>query len=319
MKQALISAMLLLLFAWPALTQDGGANDQDKFPVGHGHDTGYVEVMEKVLSRTLKATSFKKYETHTLERATVYCGEKRSKEVLAVLAGIEKKFTTSFPACLSNATHPKATLFVVTEDDRAFKAFFRTLMRSYDQQWPGYAEGVNMKEQTEFWIMSNVVVINGAAFPTAESLLRVMAFGWGYMTISQTSDFVCPEALATGFGNVLEARVAGNPAITLLPETGEEDDKVRDWTKFVQAERAKNSLESIAQIFEQTVPTMQHRHYAVAWSLTEDLVQDPLLLYAMLKRCSTDNDTPRTELLTEAYSSDLETMQDRWAKTIKDQ
>ena len=126
---------------------------------------------------------------------------------LRLLTGIEKSH--SFPACLSNATHPRATLFVVTDDARAFKAFFERSCAPMTSSGPA-TEGVDLQENTEFWIMSNAVVINGA-FADAESLLPVLAFGWGYMTISQTSDFACPEALATGFGNALGARVTGRP------------------------------------------------------------------------------------------------------------
>ena len=321
MKRALVSTLLLMLFTCPAFAQADNANDTEAFPIGHGHGPAYVDVLDKVLSRTIKAARFKKYGTHELERAKLYCSDKRAVEIFALLTGIEKKLSNSFPACLSNATHPRATLFVVTDDARAFKAFFRTLMRSYDQQWPGYAEGVDLQENTEFWIMSNAVVINGAAFADAESLLPVLAFGWGYMTISQTSDFACPEALATGFGNALEARVTGRPSVTLLPDSGEqEDDKqIDDWSQFMATELANDELDSFATVFDWTVTDMQHRDYAVSWSLVEDLLKDPLMLYAMLKQSSTETDTPATDLLTQAYSTDLESMRKRWVESIKNQ
>ena len=40
MKQALVSALLLMLFACPAIAQDqtDNANDTEAFPIGHGHD-----------------------------------------------------------------------------------------------------------------------------------------------------------------------------------------------------------------------------------------------------------------------------------------
>ena len=136
--------------------------------------------------------------------------------------------TDAVPAALASATQPKTTLFVVADNDRDFRKIFEVLMQSYDKQWPGYADGCRMNDET-FWVFGNAILINGDAWRDGNKRQRIMAFGYGYMIMSQISDHGCPQGLATGFGNVLEKRVAGTPWVTLNAESGEEDDAIANW------------------------------------------------------------------------------------------
>lgn len=296
----------------------GGDNDapngKDKFPIGHGHHDDYAQIMDKVLSRSINAAKLG-YRTQKTDRAILHCSARMSREVMPLLQNIEKTLVADFPPALANATQPRTTLFVIADNERDFKRFFNVLMQSYDKQWPGYADGIQITDET-FWVLGNAIIINGDAWRGKDKRQRIMAFGYGYMVISQISDYRCPEGLAAGFGNVLETRVAGSPWVTLLPESGEEDNEIPNWSAFVRDQLAANRLDTIEEVCLYSVPRMHHRHYATAWSLAEDLVKDPMVFYRFVDETATDAQTPHPKLLAETYGSDLKAMHERWAKTI---
>lgn len=290
------------------------AGDQDAFPIGHGPDDH--ELMKKVLSRAVDAAKLD-YRTHKLARATLHCSDRMSGQALPLLIAVEKKLVADFPACLSNATHPNATLFVIADNEKDFKRICKIIALSYEKQWPGFTEGLELDDVT-FWVLCNVIVIDGDAIQGNDQLQRHLAFGMGFMVIEQISDEEGPEGLSTGFGNVLEKRVAGTPTITLSADSGEEDDEINNWAMYVRDQLAARRLDSIDKVCLYTVERMHNRHYAIAWSLAEDLVKDSAALYNFLDKAADDADTPRTQLLSKAYGIDPKAMHQRWAKTIAD-
>ncbi|MEM9347255.1 MAG: hypothetical protein AAGB26_11630 [Planctomycetota bacterium] len=290
------------------------ANGEDHFPIGHGHHDDYAQIMDKVLSRSI-TTGKLGYRTQKTDRAMLHCSARMSREVMPLLKNIEKTLVAEFPAALANATQPKTTLLFIADNDRDFKRFFGVLMQSYDKQWPGYAKGIRITDET-FWVLGNAILINGDAWRDKEKRQRIMAFGYGYMVISQIGDYRCPEGLATGFGNALETRVAGSPWVTLLPESGEEDNEIANWAAFIRDQLAANRLDTIEEVCLYSVPRMHHRHYATAWSLTEDLVKDPMAFYRFVDETASDVDTPHPKLLAETCDTELKVMHERWTKTI---
>ena len=288
------------------------ADDPGDFPIGHGPDDH--ELMRKVLSRAVDAAKLN-YSTHNFARATLYCSARKSKQALPLLAAVEKKLVAEFPPCLANATHPDATLFIVTDNQQDFMKFCKVLALSYDKQWPGFAEDADFEDIT-FWVLANAIVINGAEIQSNDQLGRHLAFGMGFMVVDQISDEESPEGLSTGFGNVLERHVAGTPSITLTPESGEADDEINNWERYVRDQLATRKLDEIGKVCRYTVSHMHHRHYAISWSLAEDLVKDPLVFYSFLKKTDEKKDVPREQLLAEVYSTDIEAMHQRWMKTI---
>ncbi|MEM7676473.1 MAG: hypothetical protein AAF449_10765, partial [Myxococcota bacterium] len=171
-------------------------------------------------------------------------------------------------------------------------------------------------EDSVFWVLANAIVINGADIQSNDQLGRHLAFGMGFMVVDQISDEESPEGLSTGFGNVLERHIAGTPSITLAPDSGETDDEINNWDLYVRDQLATRKLDEINKVCRYTVSHMQHRHYAISWSLTEDLVKDPLEFYSFLKKTDENEDAPREQLLAEAYDIDIKGMHQRWMKTI---
>jgi hypothetical protein len=231
---------------------------------------------------------------------------------------IEGTIRKTFPPPLGTGPDPRSTYLVLLRSDREYEPWIKAMHTVNHQLGVQRLDPIQLAAalQAAGSISDGISIANMKR--TGGWARRAIAFNIGFLYMQRMTEGKAPAALLSGFGNMSEATLDGNPQIVLgavnYAEQNVPQSSGNRWIRLLQRQLAAGQLDSVQQLMAYRFTAMKEVQYAEAWSLTQLLVKDPARFTKLTEAIRAGQEP--VEAIQAIYGVDQQKLQALWQQMI---
>ncbi len=236
--------------------------------------------IDNQVTRTMKECGLQ-IERHPSQHVTLIASKAIGQKFIKGITALEEKIKDRFPEPIASGVDRRAANIALLETRADYEYWVKATFKVLKQdgiRFNAVAEG----EFEQRMLKSSSFFLQGVYSMCLEDMSddqqgRGVAYAVGFQYLRQLARYKAPDALACGFGNVMEVMMFGTPTAVLMSGYMERRiDRAREpWARIVRARFAQGKVRSAQNVLAYSTDSMELPEYATCWSLAGVLATNP--------------------------------------------
>jgi hypothetical protein len=202
------------------------------------------------------------------EHVTLVCNKDLAARIMPDVKRLQQLIADRFPAPLGIGPDHRVANIVLFPTRYDYEKWVRALFAVYEEEGMQFLEpeALGRALRTDRFLISGMFMCCLERMTPGETR-HAVAYGVGYHYIDAITQGKAPAALATGFGNVAEVMLLGEPSMMLNSGYAERElgKGMFPWALIVKQRFAQNMVPPIADLLQYDTSAMEFPQYAECW------------------------------------------------------